>query len=102
MITEAQKRVISMIENNLNIKFQGSTKEETRKFISSHMEQSRAAAAEYKQNQREIYQRLKFEETHEYDRRTDSYRYIDAREFWDEEDAWDDYAERLVFDPNFG
>lgn len=43
-ISESQQNVIRIIENNLSIKFKGSTKEEATQFISSHIDSSKEQA----------------------------------------------------------
>lgn len=46
-ITRAQRKVICMIEENLDIEFKGFSKLEATIFISTCMEQSKKAAAQY-------------------------------------------------------
>jgi mannitol/fructose-specific phosphotransferase system IIA component (Ntr-type) len=45
--TEAQRKVINMIETNLNIRFKGTTKKEARDFISNNIEKSKIVSNEY-------------------------------------------------------
>ena len=54
MLTDKQKSVISIIENNLQIKFKGNTKEEARNFISENIEQSKHASQQYRRGMLEI------------------------------------------------
>jgi mannitol/fructose-specific phosphotransferase system IIA component (Ntr-type) len=48
MVTDKQKTVINMIENNLQIRFSGNTKEEARQFISENLERSKQATQQYR------------------------------------------------------
>lgn len=54
MVTEKQRSVINMIENNLQIEFKGTTKEDARDFISKNIEKSKQATQRYRRNMLEI------------------------------------------------
>ncbi len=54
MITDKQKPVINMIENNLQINFKGSTKEEARLFISENISKSKQASQQFRRDMLEI------------------------------------------------
>ncbi|MED3912860.1 hypothetical protein P4597_27655 [Peribacillus simplex] len=51
-ITDKQWTVINMIESNLDLKFRGSTFDEGKEFISSHIEQSKQVSSEYARQMR--------------------------------------------------
>jgi TorA maturation chaperone TorD len=54
MITEKQQSVIRMIENNLGIKFHGTTKEEAKNFISQYIDSSKQATQQFRKDMLEI------------------------------------------------
>ena len=84
-ISEKQRCVIRMIESNLNIKFTGKTSEEARKFTSENIELSKRARADH------------WNKVNASEREED----YDPREDFTDEDSWEDYADKLAFDPNF-
>ena len=49
MPTESQMKVIKMIEDNLQLKFEGKTTAEARKFISENISESKNVSDHYKE-----------------------------------------------------
>jgi len=97
MITENQKKVIDIIENNLDIKFKGKMKDEARIFIMENIDNSKKASINYKINKKYIYNVISDEE-YENSRFIDKY---DCNPDHYDSDSFDDDAYRSAFDPNW-
>jgi hypothetical protein len=66
-VTAAQRKVICMIEENLDVEFKGLSKLDATLFISTYIEQSKRASFQYVQDKGRLYDARDYQEVDEYD-----------------------------------